>query len=98
MDSAAGERVDRTLRSFAVLEGVATNMRSGLILLDAEEQVAFSNQSAERLLGISLREMLEQPVFDVRQQLLSLAAQPLDAQVELDRLWLHPDEEQTTDL
>ncbi len=98
MNSAAGEKADRSLRSFAVLEGVATNMRSGLILLDAEEQVAFSNQSAERLLGISLREMLEQPVFDVRQQLLSLAAQPLDAQVELDRLWLHPDEEQTTDL
>ncbi len=98
MDAAAGERADRSLHSFAVLEGVATNMRSGLILLDAEEQVAFSNQSAERLLGISLRAMLEQPVFDVRQQLLSLAAQPLDAQMELDRLWLHPDEEQTTDL
>ena len=98
MDSAAGEGADRSLHSFAVLEGVATNMRSGLILLDAEEQVAFSNQSAERLLGVSLREMLEQPVFDVRQQLLSLAAQPLNAQMELDRLWLHPDEEQTADL
>jgi DNA-binding response OmpR family regulator/signal transduction histidine kinase len=87
-----------SLQSYAVLEGVATNLRSGLILLDMQEQVAFSNQSAERLLGVSLREMLEQPVFDVRAHLLTLAAQPGDALVELDRLWLHTDEEQTTDL
>jgi DNA-binding response OmpR family regulator/signal transduction histidine kinase len=87
-----------TLDSYAVLEGVATKLRSGLILLDTAEQVAFSNHSAERLLGVSLREMLEQPVFDVRKQLLSLAAQPADARLELDRLWLHPGDEQTTDL
>ena len=73
-------------------------MRSGLILLDRDEQVAYSNPSAERLLGISLSEMLEQPLFDVRQQLLSLAAHPGDASAELDRLWLHPQEEQTAEL
>jgi len=83
---------------YTVLAGVATNMRSGLILLDCEEQVAYSNPSAERLLGINLRDMLAQPVFDVRKQLLSLAAYPDSAQVELDRLWLHPEEEQTIDL
>lgn len=73
-------------------------MRSGLILLDRDEQVAYSNPSAERLLGMSLSEMLEQPLFDVRQQLLSLAAHPTGARAELDRLWLHPQEEQTAEL
>jgi DNA-binding response OmpR family regulator/signal transduction histidine kinase len=86
------------LHPYAVLAGVASNMRSGLILLDRQEQVAYSNPSAERLLGISLREMLEQPVFDVREQLLLLAAHPDSARAELDRLWLHPEEEQNTDL
>ncbi len=83
---------------YAVLAGVATNMRSGLILLDRTEQVAYSNPSAERLLGISLSDMLDQPIFDVRKQLLSLAAHPESAQAQLDRLWLHPEEEQTIDL
>lgn len=87
-----------SLHPRAVLAGVASNMRSGLILLDRDEQVAYSNPSAERLLGISLSEMLEQPLFDVRQQLLSLAAHPGDASAELDRLWLHPQEEQTAEL
>lgn len=73
-------------------------MRSGLILLDRDEQVAYSNPSAERLLGISLSEMLEQPLFDVRDQLLSLAAHPNGARAELDRLWFHPHEEQTAEL
>ncbi len=87
-----------SMHPYAVLEGVATNMRSGLILLNREEQVAYSNPSAERLLGISLREMLEQPIFDVRKQLLSLAAHPDSARQELDRIWLHLDEEQAADL
>jgi DNA-binding response OmpR family regulator/signal transduction histidine kinase len=82
----------------AVLAGVASNMRSGLILLDRDEQVAYSNPSAQRLLGISPPDTLEQPLFDVRQQLLSLAAHPTGARAELDRLWLHPQEEQTTEL
>lgn len=72
-------------------------MRSGLLLLDQEEQVVFSNHSAEHLLGISLREMLELPVFDVRKHLLSLASVPERTGIELDRLWLHPDKEQTAD-
>ena len=87
-----------SMHPYAVLEGVATNMRSGLILLNREEQVAYSNPSAERLLGISLREMLEQPIFDVRKQLLSLAAHPDSARQELDRIWLHLEEEQAADL
>lgn len=86
-----------SLHPRAVLAGVASNMRSGLILMDRNEQVAYSNPGAERLLGIHLSEMLEQPLFDVRQQLLSLAAHPNGARAELDRLWLHPQEEQTAE-
>src|SRR5579863_512418 len=96
LDDAAGST--DSMHPHAVLAGVATNMRSGLILLDHKEQVAYSNPSAERLLGISLREMLEQPIFDVRKQLLALAAYPNSAQIELDRLWLHPEQEQAADL
>ncbi len=73
-------------------------MRSGLVLLDRQEQVAYSNPSAQRLLGISPPGILEQPLFDVREQLLSLAAHPTGARAELDRLWLHPQEEQTAEL
>ena len=92
-----GAEYPGSLHPYAVLAGVASNMRSGLILLDAHEQVAYSNPSVERLLDVSLREMLEQPLFDVRQQLLSLVAHPSSARAELDRLWLHPEEEQSAE-
>lgn len=90
-------RSPASIQSYAVLADVASNMRSGLLLLDQEEQVVFSNSSAEHLLGVSLREMLELPVFDVRHHLLSLAAIPERTGIELDRLWQHPGEEQTAD-
>src|SRR5713226_9399239 len=93
-----GPQHSGVLHPYAVLAGVASNLRSGLILLDLQEHVAYSNPSAQRLLGISLRDMLEQPPFDLRQHLLSLAAHPASARAELDRLWLHPQEEQTADL
>lgn len=93
-----GPQHSGVLHPYAVLAGVASNLRSGLILLDLQEHVAYSNPSAQRLLGISPRHMLEQPRFDVRQHLLSLAAHPASARAELDRLWLHPQEEQTADL
>src|SRR6266487_4413259 len=85
-------------REYYILDGVATNMGSGFILLNLEEQVAYSNPSAERLLGIESGMLLEQPVFDVRKQLISLAANPESAQTELDRLWLHPEQESSTEL
>jgi PAS domain S-box-containing protein len=87
-----------SLQSYAVLEEVAASLRSGLILLDTSEQVAFSNQSAERLLGLSLHEILGQPLFDVREHLLSMAAQRGQARIELDHLWQQPEREQTIDL
>src|SRR5215472_3343941 len=90
--------VSSLAREYYILDGVATNMRSGFILLNLAEQVAYSNPSAERLLGIASGMLLEQPVFDVRKQLISLAANPENAQAELDRLWLHPEQESSTDL
>ena len=81
-----------------VLAGVAANMRSGFILLDSLEQVAYSNPSAKRLLGIGGHDLLDKPIFDVRKQLVSLAVDPDLAQAELDRVWLHPEQESSTDL
>jgi DNA-binding response OmpR family regulator/signal transduction histidine kinase len=85
-------------REYFILSEIATNMRSGFILLNPAEQVAYFNPSAERLIGINQGKLVEQPVFDVRQQLISLAANPASAQTELDRIWLHPEQESSTDL
>jgi DNA-binding response OmpR family regulator/signal transduction histidine kinase len=81
-----------------ILAGVAANMRSGFILLNAEEQVAYSNPGAERLLGIKKHALHEQGSFDVRKQLVSLAVDPNTAQTELDRIWYHPEQESFIDL
>src|SRR5258708_18429886 len=79
-------------REYRVLAGVASNMRSGFILLNSAEQVTYFNPSAQRLLGIAGNVLLDKPIFDVRKQLVSLAANPESAQTELARIWLHPDE------
>jgi signal transduction histidine kinase len=81
-----------------ILAGVAANMRSGFILLDAEEQVAYANPGAERLLGIKDQALHGQGIFDVRKQLVSLAVDPNVAQTELDRIWYHPEQESFIDL
>jgi DNA-binding response OmpR family regulator/signal transduction histidine kinase len=85
-------------REYFILSEIATNMRSGFILLNPAEQVAYFNPSAERLIGISRGKLIEQPIFDVRKQLISLAANPESAQAELERIWLHPEQESSTDL
>src|SRR6266849_4023590 len=85
-------------REHYILADVAANMRSGFILLNRGERVTYSNPRAQRLLGISGRELLKQPVFDVRKQLISLAADPEQAQIELGRVWDHPERECSTDL
>ena len=85
-------------REYFILSEIATNMRSGFILLNPAEQVAYFNPSAERLIGISRVKLIEQPIFDVRRQLISLAANPESAQKELERIWLHPEQESSTDL
>jgi PAS domain-containing protein len=42
-----------------ILAGVATNMRSGFILLDSSEHVAYSNPSAKRLLGLASHDLVK---------------------------------------
>src|SRR6266851_5102203 len=48
-------------REHYILADVAANMRSGFILLNRGEHVTYSNPRAQRLLGISGRELLNQP-------------------------------------
>src|SRR5260370_13755208 len=85
-------------REHYILADVAANMRSGFILLNRGERVTYSNPRAQWLLGISGGELLKQPVFDVRKQLISLAADPEQAQIELGRVWDQPEQECSTDL
>ncbi|HET7641111.1 MAG TPA: PAS domain-containing protein, partial [Ktedonobacteraceae bacterium] len=73
------------IQEYSVLAGIAANMSSGFLLLNAKERVAYFNASAVRLLGIHKRELIEQPIFDVRKRLLSLAADPRHVRVALDQ-------------
>jgi DNA-binding response OmpR family regulator/signal transduction histidine kinase len=81
-----------------LLANVAANMRSGFILLNRQQHVTYSNASAVRLLGVSAQELLDEPVFDIRQRLLSIAAEPQHVQAALDHAWQHPEEECSADL
>jgi len=86
------------LQEYSVLTGVAANMSSGFLLLNSRERVTYFNASAVRLLGINSHELIEQPVFDVRKQLLTLAAEPESVQDEFDRAWFSPEKESSTDI
>src|SRR6266852_8615539 len=83
---------------YSLLAGVTANMRTGFILLNRGERITYSNPSAQHLLGVNSQDVLTQPIFDVRKQLLSLAVDPVRAQVELERVWCHPEQECSTDL
>ncbi|HLI08919.1 MAG TPA: ATP-binding protein [Ktedonobacteraceae bacterium] len=85
-------------RAHNLLANVADNMHSGFILLNQNQRVTYSNASAGRLLGVSVQELLEEPVFDIRKQLLSIAADPQSIQATLDRAWQHPEQECSADL
>ncbi len=85
-------------KAHTLLASVAANMHSGFILLNQNQHVAYSNAGAVRLLGVSMQELLDEPVFDIRKQLLSIAADPQGIQEVLDRVWQHPDQECSTDL
>lgn len=86
-------------RDQSVLAGSATNMRSGFILLNSSERVTYANPHAQRLLGEGgMVALADQPVFDVRQRLVELAADPQTAQTELDRIWRDPEQESYADL
>jgi DNA-binding response OmpR family regulator/signal transduction histidine kinase len=86
------------IQEYSVLAGVAANMSSGFLLLNARERVTYFNASAVRLLGINSHDLIEQPIFDVRKQLLALAAEPERVQDELDRAWFSPEQESSTDM
>lgn len=78
----------------AILADLASNLRCGFLLLNTNERIAYANATAQQLLHLDH----EQSAADVRAQLVSLAAQPRNAQTELDRLWRHPEQDGTTDL
>ncbi|HEX7736573.1 MAG TPA: ATP-binding protein [Ktedonobacteraceae bacterium] len=81
-----------------MLAGIAANLRSGFLLLNQAEHIAYANPSAWRLLRVESDLLDTRADFDVRQQLVSLAVDPTSAQLELERLWRHPEEESSTDL
>ncbi|GAC1377920.1 MAG: hypothetical protein NVSMB33_00710 [Ktedonobacteraceae bacterium] len=86
------------IQEYRVLAGVAANINSGFLLLNARERVTYFNASAVRLLSVNRHELIEQPIFDVRKQLLSLAAEPDQVSGELDSAWLSPEKESFTDI
>ncbi len=83
---------------YTLLTGIASNMRSGFILLNEAEDLAYANPAARRLLHLEDDFLSTQPAFDVRQQLVALAVDPSIARTELDRLWDQPEEEGFLDL
>jgi len=85
-------------QEYHVLAEVAANMSSGLLLLNQQEHVSYSNNSALRLLTLGKHDLTTSQNFDVRKHLLSIASDPALAQIELDRVWNHPDLEYSTDI
>ncbi len=85
-------------QEYHVLSEVAANMSSGLMLLNQKEHINYSNTSALRLLSVGKSDLVASQDFDVRKHLLSIAADPNSASAELDRVWLHPEQEQSTDI
>jgi DNA-binding response OmpR family regulator/signal transduction histidine kinase len=82
---------------YHTLAEVCASMSSGFMLLK-QQRVLYTNSSALRLLGISKQALVTAEEFDVHQHLLSLAADPQQAHPELDRVWLHPEQEYATEL
>ncbi len=72
-------------------------MSSGFMLLNQQERVIYSNASALRLLRIGEDSLVDARNFDVREHLLSIAANPQLAQNELERVW-HSEQEYAADL
>jgi hypothetical protein len=82
---------------YELLKEVCANMRSGFLLLNQREEIAYANQSAYRLLRLD--EVGEQTqAFDFCARLTALATHPGEAGSELERLWRADAEERTIDL
>ncbi len=85
-------------QEYHVLAEVAANMSSGLLLLNQQEHVSYSNASVSRLLNLEKSDLTTSQNFDVRKHLLSIASDPTLAHVELNRVWNYPDQEYSTDI
>ncbi len=85
-------------REYHVLTEVCASLSSGFMLLNQQERVVYTNSSALQLLHLNKNEFITPQTFDVRKHLLSIAAEPRSAQDELNRVWLHPEQEYSTDL
>jgi DNA-binding response OmpR family regulator/signal transduction histidine kinase len=88
----------KLIQEYRVLASVAGTMHCGFLLLNQKEHVTYFNASAVRLLGIQSRDLIEQPAFDVRHQLLIRSAEPEKIRVELNYMWDHPEEEYAVEL
>jgi len=82
---------------YHVLTEICGSMNSGFLLLN-QQQMIYSNASAQRLLRISNTDVLSAQDFDVRKHLLSIVAEPQQVHAALDHAWLHPEQEYCTDL
>lgn len=85
-------------KEYHVLTEVCESMSNGFMLLNRRERVAYTNQSALRLLRINTRDGLLLEDFSVRDHLLAIAADPQQVRSELDRIWQSSEEEYYTDL
>ncbi|GCE18088.1 ATP-binding response regulator [Dictyobacter kobayashii] len=85
-------------REYQVLAEMCASMSSGFMLLNPRERVTYSNESALRLLRVNGYDQDSLQSFDVHKHLLSLAAKPQEARVELDQVWQHVDQEYSADL
>ena len=85
-------------QEYHVLSEIASNMSSGLMLLNRQEQVNYSNTSALTLLSIGKHTLLDSHDFDVKRHLLSIATNPHVTSIELDRLWQAPEQELSIDI
>ncbi|HEY0757116.1 MAG TPA: ATP-binding protein [Ktedonobacteraceae bacterium] len=81
-----------------LLAGIAANLRSGFLLLNQTEHIAYANSSAWHLLRVESEILDTRAALDVRQQLVTLAVDPASAEIELERLWRDPEELCSTDL
>jgi DNA-binding response OmpR family regulator/signal transduction histidine kinase len=86
------------IQEYRVLASVAGTMQCGFLLLNQKERVTYFNASAVRLLGLQSRELIEEPVFDIRKQLLARSTEAERVRVELNYMWDHPDEETSLEL
>lgn len=85
-------------QEYRILAEVAANMSSGFVLFNTQERITYTNQNALRLLHISKSDLTAEQDFDIRKHLLSITAEPASACVELDRVWLQPEQELSADI